>query len=247
MYHRVSLAPDAGDYFAISRRQFAHHLDLLRTTGLRGVSLEQAVDRPNHGTVAITFDDGDESHFRHALPELLSRGMTATFFVITGRVGMPGYVTWDQLRAMSRAGMSIQSHTHTHPYLSELDEDAVARELVESRRLLDVALAQRTMTLSLPNGDAPRSWGMAEYRGLGYSRIATSRWGSNQGTRARFIRRYTVRRDTSDATFLRLIAASSSAYSMEGLRLLALARVRAALGPSRYAVARRRVLAALGS
>lgn len=246
MYHRVALAPEPEDYFAVSRASFAHHLDLLSAAGLRGVSLEQAVDRPHHGTVAITFDDGDETHFRYALPELVARGMTATFFVITSRVGLPGYVSWDHLRAMTRAGMSIQSHTHTHPFLSQLAERAVMRELAESRRLLDAALAQRTTTLSLPNGDMPRGWGTAEFRAIGYTRIATSRWGANQGSRGKFIRRYTVRRDTRDATFLRLITAASSAYSAEGLRLLALARVRAALGPARYAVARQRVLAVLG-
>lgn len=246
MYHRVPGVAENADYFAVPRSRFVEQLDMLRAAGLRAVSLERALDRPAAGTVAITFDDGDETHFQNAFPELVARGMTATFFVITARIDAPGYLTWDELRAMRRAGMSIQSHTHTHPFLSELDREGAARELAESRRLLDSRLEQRTTTLSLPNGDAPRGWRMGDYAALGYSRIATSRWGANHGTRARLIRRYTVRRDTSADAFADLISGHSSAYAPEALRLLALERVRAAMGPSRYARARRAVLSALG-
>ncbi|HET9808899.1 MAG TPA: polysaccharide deacetylase family protein [Candidatus Limnocylindria bacterium] len=246
MYHRVPAAAEDADYFAVPRARFAEQLDALRAAGMRVVSLERAVSQPRDRTVAITFDDGDESQFQNALPELVARGMTATFFVITARVGMPGYVTWKELGAMARAGMSIQSHTHTHPFLSELSRDDAARELAEARRLLDAHLGQRTTILALPNGDAPRGWTGRDYAALGYTRVATSRWGANHGGDARLIRRYTVRRDTSARAFGALITGESSAYSAEALRLLALNRVRAAVGPSRYARARRLVLSTLG-
>jgi peptidoglycan/xylan/chitin deacetylase (PgdA/CDA1 family) len=246
MYHAVAGDREDASYFAVPRPRFQEQLDAIRAAGLRGCSLERAARAGGGRTVAITFDDGDVSHFAHALPELVARGMTATFFIITARVGTPGYLTWDELRAMSRAGMSIQSHTHTHPFLSTLGRDRVARELAESRRALDGALAQRTTTIALPNGDAPAGWTARDYRALGYTHIATSRWGANTVADPPFVRRYTVRRDSTAHSFERMILAASSAYSPEALRLLTLDRVRAAVGPARYARARRAVLSMLG-
>ncbi|MGQ0715391.1 MAG: polysaccharide deacetylase family protein [Gemmatimonadaceae bacterium] len=246
MYHRIVGPAEAVGYFDVPRTRFAQQLDAIRAAGLRGTTLEQAATQQRGDAVALTFDDGDASHFMRALPELVSRGMTGTFFVITGRVGTSGYVTWDELRAMARAGMSIQSHTHTHPFLSEMSEAAADRELSESRRLLDAMLSQRTTTLSLPNGDAPRGWTRRDYLARGFTHVATSRWGVNYGANGRLLRRYTVRRDTSASGFARLISGGSSAYSPEALRLLALSRVRAAVGPTRYARARRALLSTLG-
>ena len=42
--------------------------------------------------VRITFDDGNASDVEHALPALRRRGLTATFFVVAGRLGEPGFL-----------------------------------------------------------------------------------------------------------------------------------------------------------
>jgi len=130
--------------------------------------------------------------------------MTATFFVTTGWIDQPGYASWSQLREMADAGMSIQSHTHSHPFLSELSEQALRDELRRSRDMLDERLAQRTSMLALPGGDAPRR----ELRGImhdeGFSVVATSRWGINRdaaGAAPLYVRRCTVRGASSDANF----------------------------------------------
>jgi peptidoglycan/xylan/chitin deacetylase (PgdA/CDA1 family) len=173
--------------------------------------------------------------------------MAATFFVITGRVGSTGYCTWDDLREMGRAGMSLQSHTHTHPFLSQLDRDAVLVELRRSREELDDQLGQRTTTLALPGGDFPRGWRATDFRDAGYRWVATSRWGPNDVAHDTFfVRRYTVRRETRLEAFVRMAEGSAPAYSAEGLRLTALNGLRSLLGASRYARWRRRFLVSLG-
>ena len=249
MYHEVH-ADDApnidGGYFAVGASQFARQLDMLVSLGLRGSSLEDVAAQSPNGRVAITFDDGHWTHAAHALPLLLDRNMTATFFIITSRVGSPGYCSWDELRGMRDAGMSLQSHTHSHPFLSQLDSNEVRLELVRSREELDDHLGQRTTTLALPGGDVPRHWRAADYRSAGYRWIATSRWGLARDDETPFIRRYTVRRDTPEATIQRMVAGLVPSYSAEGLRLTALHGVRSLLGAGRYARWRRRVLSALG-
>lgn len=249
MYHSVPAALDDAGYFAVPRAAFAAQLDRLAAIGCAGVSLESALLRPAGATgprrVAITFDDGCADNFSEAFPELLARSMTATFFVITSRIGTPGYVSWEQLKEMRGAGMSIQSHTDTHPFLSALSPDDATRELVASRRALDEKLAQRTTTLALPNGDAPRGWNAADFEGAGFRWVATSEFGPN-GTASWRVRRYTIRRATTLAEFERIVRELPAAFSAEGLRLRVLTGVRSLLGVSRYSRWRRRVLTALG-
>jgi len=223
-------------------------MSLLRRRGLLGESLERVVTAPAENRVAITFDDGHHTHYESAFPILREHGFRATFFVTTSWVGTAGYVTWAQLREMAAAGMSIQSHTHSHPFLSTLDSSGVERELGESKRLLDEELGQQTVTLALPNGDPPRPGlgvGPAE---AGYRIVATSQWGTNRGGPAEgvtSVRRYTVRSDTSVARFDQLATGRSPAWSLEGLRLRGLNGVRRLLGPERYSRWRRTILSTL--
>lgn len=252
MYHEVEGASGRGGYFAVPRAGFAEHLSLLARRGLRGRTLEGCLTTPVLAQVAITFDDGHVTHYHEAFPELAARGMAATFFVITARVGTPGHATWAELREMARGGMSIQSHTHTHPFLSECTAAAARRELADSHRVLDAELRQRTTTLALPNGDFPRGFGPREFAQSGYDFVATSRWGANgtvsaaagarAGTGATVVRRYTVRRATTVDELDALLARLPGAASLEGARLLSLNALRRVLGPSRYASLRRRIV-----
>jgi peptidoglycan/xylan/chitin deacetylase (PgdA/CDA1 family) len=245
MYHSVPDAGDAADYFAVPHESFRSQTLQLSALGVTGVSVEamlaRAADTPTTARVAITFDDGRADNFSNALPALVSRGMSATFFVITGRVGTRGYASWDQLRAMRDAGMSIQSHTHTHPFLSELPSAAARGELERSRELLDRELGQETTTLALPNGDAPRGWTRGDYEAAGYRWVVTSDFGPNVGAPWR-VRRYTIRRETTLADLERMVMTLPSALSREGIRLGVLRVARSALGVARYARWRRRVL-----
>ncbi len=248
MYHEVPRDSRDVPYFAVPRKRFAAQLDRLAAAGKRGVTLEAILNAPTppRNLVAVTLDDGHATHFTEAFPELARRGMTATFFVITARVGTPGYVTWAQLRELTAAGMSVQSHTHGHRFLSELPETAVIDELCASRALLDAELGQRTTTIALPGGDAPRL-SFAVFRNTGYRWVATSVWGANERAGSEgYVRRYTVRRDTDDHRFRICVDAASGPYSSEGLRLAALRGLRRTIGASRYARWRRSALGILG-
>jgi peptidoglycan/xylan/chitin deacetylase (PgdA/CDA1 family) len=250
MYHQVlPSAPPVGPqgYFAVSREQFGQQLAVLSAAGYRGVSLEEAAAANSERAVGITFDDGDWTSYAVAFPELAARRMAATFFVITSRIGTPGFATWQELREMRRAGMSIQSHTHSHPFLSTLEPADVASELIESKRLLDTMLEQETVGVSLPNGDHPRAGALAAARSAGYRWVATSRWGPNHGdTRDSLVRRYTIRRATTSEAFAALVRRQPPAWSSQGLRLVVLEQIRGILGVARYARWRRKAMHLLG-
>ena len=62
--------------------------------------------------ICLTFDDGWAGNYRNAYPILKEKGFKATFFVATGLIGKPFYMTWDHIREMHtscRRELFIQS------------------------------------------------------------------------------------------------------------------------------------------
>src|SRR5690242_5005716 len=96
--------------------------------------LDFAVDRKD---VMITFDDGNASDLELALPALHERGLTATFFVIAGRLGAPHFLDEAGVRALAAAGMMIGCHGMHHRRWRGLDQSALHEELVEAKDILE--------------------------------------------------------------------------------------------------------------
>ena len=248
MYHDVT--PDSnikggsGDYFSVTRATFDEQLEQVISLGYRCRSIEELVDDPaSRRDVACSFDDGNLGQFERAVPALIAHGMTATFFVTTKWVGTPGYVSWEGLREMKTAGMSIQSHTRSHPFLSELGPEALREELRSSREELDAQLGQVTTSLALPGGDSPRSGLQPILREVGYRIIATSRWGINaprpSPTSQVWVKRCTVRGSMPPADFRAIVEGDRWLSLQKAMREGALRVLRQSLGPTRYAKFRR--------
>lgn len=132
---------------------------------------------PEQG-VCLTFDDGSASDYQVAFPILRQHGLTATFFIVTGRVGTPGYVTWDQLREMSAQGMSVQSHSHTHPFMSQCTPSEVQAELHQSKEAIERHLGKAVVAFAVPGGDWNEQCRLAA-KECGYRAVCTSRPGIN--------------------------------------------------------------------
>lgn len=249
MYHDVApVAQGAGggpERFTVSRPSFELMLDAILAEGYVGVSLSDALQAGDRPTVGITFDDGTIGQFEHAVPALRARDMTATFFVTTNWVGAPGFMTWDQLRQLIGWGMSVQSHTKSHPHLSELGHDPLQMELAESKAMLDRELRQNTNQIALPGGNAPRRRLRHLLADAGYSVVATSRWGHNRLERVGWIRRCTVPQRLSPHLAKSIVKGDVRLALARYPREATLNGLRALLGASRYARWRRRVLDAL--
>lgn len=141
---------------------------LARLSEQPGVSLE------------ITFDDGNLSDFEHALPALVERGLTATFFPCAGRIGAPHYLSAEQLVELRGSGMSIGSHGWAHVDLRRADAEQLKREADDARDRLAQASQGPVETFAIPFGSYDR-------RVLGalrpYRRVYTSDRGLAAGTR----------------------------------------------------------------
>lgn len=62
------------------------------------------------------------------------------------------WLTWDMVRQLRSAGMSIGAHTVTHPVLARLSREEQLYELTESRLRLEAELGEAVTTLSYPVG-----------------------------------------------------------------------------------------------
>jgi peptidoglycan/xylan/chitin deacetylase (PgdA/CDA1 family) len=58
----------------------------------------------------------------------------------------------DQVRALARAGMTVGSHTATHPILAKIDDAEAEREMRESRARLESITGEPVTQFAYPNG-----------------------------------------------------------------------------------------------
>ena len=103
--------------------------------------------------VAITFDDGWLSQYVHAVPILQQMHFTATFFIITKQVGLGSmYMGVDELKTLQRDGMTLASHTRTHPDLEKVSDAQLRAEVVGSRQDLQQMLGVTPDLFAYPYG-----------------------------------------------------------------------------------------------
>jgi peptidoglycan/xylan/chitin deacetylase (PgdA/CDA1 family) len=65
-------------------------------------------------------------------------------------------LTWDEVREMHALGMTIGSHTMTHPNLPSAGLDVAREELVDSRARIEREIGASVTMFSYPNGGAER-------------------------------------------------------------------------------------------
>jgi peptidoglycan/xylan/chitin deacetylase (PgdA/CDA1 family) len=120
--------------------------------------LDEIVDRPPTAEprISLTFDDGNASDAVVALPELASRGMTASFFVCTGRVGKTDYLDEAMMRDLLGAGMKVGSHGMDHLNWRLLDSAGLKREVGDARRKLQDIICQPVTAVAIPFGSYDR-------------------------------------------------------------------------------------------
>lgn len=158
-YHMVDTQEDADSHpYNVPPEAFAAQLDYLQREGYTTITLldylrakkgkQQLPAKP----IILTFDDGYEDNYMQMLPLLEARGMRAVVFVVTNDIGQPDYLTWDELRDMSRRGIEIGSHTANHEPLTGLSDAQANDELKLSKLILEWNGIHTVFGFSYPNG-----------------------------------------------------------------------------------------------
>jgi len=171
MLHEVSARPDPRyRKYTLTPRELDQRLDWLRAKGYESVGMDDllAARRGERSLparpVVITFDDGGHDCIEHAVPALVQRGLTATFYIVAGVVGAPmrwlraeiGFelpaADWPALRAAEAVGMHCQAHSVTHPRLATVSADDCRDELTRGRAMLEEGLGHPVRHLAYPFG-----------------------------------------------------------------------------------------------
>ena len=190
-YHIVESPHDPR--MEISRDVFLQQMRYLAMTGYTVVPLrdiyEYAAGKRSSlpkNAVAITIDDGWRSTYTEAFPELKRRHFPFTVFIYPKIIGQTAYaLTWKQIREMADAGVDIESHSYSHPFLTRrrnaaLDEkgysDWLQKELVESKKILERQTGQTVKFLAYPYGDYDHFL-VANVKSAGYEGALTCEYG----------------------------------------------------------------------
>jgi peptidoglycan/xylan/chitin deacetylase (PgdA/CDA1 family) len=208
MYHELELAgrklcqsePGYVRYI-LPLEKFRGQMEWMRQTGLRGLSVSEALRYPTDAGVCITFDDGCETDLIAAAPVLGEFGFHATFYVTAGFLDKPGYMTSNQLRDLDSQGSEIGCHSMTHPYLSDLSEPELKCEIVDAKQRIEQIVGHAVQHFSCPGGRYDqRTIEMA--RRAGFETVANSEYRANSpATSAYELGRVVVMRDFSIAQF----------------------------------------------
>lgn len=154
-YHRLTEPGEVKSRFDFSIDEFSAHLEILKKAGLSCVTPEDIREggpAPAGRAVMITFDDGYESDYHAALPMLARFGFKAVTFITANLVNTPGYLTWEKIKELSRAGFSVQSHSLNHRFLTTLSHTEMLEELKKSKEMIEDRTGVKVEYVSAPGG-----------------------------------------------------------------------------------------------
>jgi peptidoglycan/xylan/chitin deacetylase (PgdA/CDA1 family) len=192
-FHRVAPlkpgAPAITTDLTVDPANFDAELAALQNAGYHTVSQAQLFGALYHGTplppkpVLISVDDGYVDDVTRILPALQRHHMVATFFVITGRFTMPGFLDPGQVRRLDRAGMDIGDHTAHHVDLRLLTPAQLRAETLGSRRVMQRTLGHFVYAFAYPFG-AENQAVLDAVRAAGFTMAYTTAGGTTESTSA---------------------------------------------------------------
>ncbi len=162
LYHYVREIPDddpLGASLSITPLNFRRQLNFLLENGYTPVSIKTLV-RALDGSetlpprpIILTFDDSTADFAQTVFPLLSAYGIPAVVFVVTGFVGTPNYLSWSEIRKISRSPLiSIGSHGLNHVSFTQLPDPIADRQILLSRNILAATTNQPIDSLAYPNG-----------------------------------------------------------------------------------------------
>lgn len=156
MYHKIKDQvenTEEDQSMSVSTANFEAQLKALLEAGYTPINFKQLQDYLE-GTaglpkkpILITADDGYLCNYTKAYPILKKYNAQATFFVTSLYVGVTNeheHFTWEQAKEMEASGLiDIQSHTHGHTLMNELNKTDVSYEIQKSFGDIEKYLGKR--------------------------------------------------------------------------------------------------------
>ena len=197
MYHKVDRILPGTRYPGnhVLPEAFDEQLAELRRWNYQSITLEQWIaykekraGLPRRPSI-ITFDDGYRSTYLTAWPILRRYGFSATVFLVASLIGKTN--AWDvderqepllnesEIREMQSGAITFGSHTQSHRALTRIPLEEAARELADSRKILESLLDRPVTALCYPFAKQNRTI-RALARKAGYNAAVVGRGGTNR-------------------------------------------------------------------
>ena len=170
----------------VSPAAFERHLQVAADDGWSFATPAEVLANPDKPQLALTFDDGLTSVLANAVPVLRHHGVPATAFVVTGWADQaPEWcrtlvLDWQGVSALQDGGLSIASHSVSHPDFAGLSLAEMRLELEESRSRLRAPCWASRLTSSPSRMGSPAT-------GLRPRTRARGQWPNYDGLRAQCV------------------------------------------------------------
>lgn len=163
-YHSLDAS---GSPISIAPSTFRRHVEWLASGAVQVVPLTHLLRlSPRANAVALTFDDGFQNFATEAAPLLRERGLPATLFIVSGRVGTTNdwngratseiptlpLLDWNALARLAEDGVTLGAHGCTHRPLDTLSDAEVEDELASCSERMRAETGTAPDTFAYPYG-----------------------------------------------------------------------------------------------
>jgi peptidoglycan/xylan/chitin deacetylase (PgdA/CDA1 family) len=156
MYHRFEENKYPSTNIKIN--DFKNHLEIIEKNKINFVNPknleEELKNKKKTRKILLTIDDGFLSFYKNAWPILKEKRIPFILFVSTREVGSFNYMSWDQIREISKENfVEIGNHSHTHEYLVDKNEELIREDIKKSISIFKKELGKNSNFFSYPFGE----------------------------------------------------------------------------------------------
>lgn len=143
-YHDVDFKyTDMGN----SRNCIIEHLKVLKSLNYEFVS---EIIKPE-GQIMVCFDDGWKGIYDNQ-DIFINESVFPTIFIAVDLIGTDGYLTENQIKELVSKGFNLGVHTWSHVDLTELSDEELEHQLIDSKKKLQEMFSMDFDTICFPMG-----------------------------------------------------------------------------------------------
>ncbi len=161
MYHRFEENKYPSTNIKIS--DFIKHLNLIKEKQFKFINPtdfeKNLINNKKERKILLTIDDGFLSFYDQAWPLLKKEKIPFILFVSTREVGKKGYMSWDQIKEISKENFAhIGHHSHSHEYLVDATDQEILKDLNIASSYFKNNLGYNSPFFSYPFGEYSNSF-----------------------------------------------------------------------------------------
>jgi peptidoglycan/xylan/chitin deacetylase (PgdA/CDA1 family) len=161
MYHRFE--ENKYPTTNIKVADFINQIDLIKKSSITFIDANNfennLINFKNKKKVLLTIDDAFKSFYDQAWPILKNNKIPFLLFVNTREIGSNGYMSWDQIREISKEKfVHIGNHSHSHEYLVDKTDGEIIKDINLAKAKFKKNLGYSSSFFSYPFGEYSNSF-----------------------------------------------------------------------------------------